>query len=41
MKATKLMPCDPWPEPTSLVAEGNGVLLAVADMVEPSMVRRT
>lgn len=34
MNATKLMPCEPWPEPTLLVADGLGVLLAVADMVE-------
>jgi hypothetical protein len=32
-KATKLMPCDPWAEPTLLVAEGVEALV-VADMVE-------
>ena len=33
MKAIKLMPCEPWADPTSLVAEGVEALV-VEDMVE-------
>lgn len=34
INATKLMPCEPWPSTTALVAEAVGALVAVDDMAE-------